>query len=134
MPRTVFIPKFVFALMAASLAFVSFADEPTRIPIVDFSKAEDAVGAIANGDKPGQNIIGRKADGNMTVSKDGGEVDAITAATISSRAYCDAVNRAAKAYWGIRTLSIPKMMPSLKINTNNAAAETEAEEKGADNE
>lgn len=34
----------------------------------------------------------------LKVKKDGGEVDAITAATISSRAYCDAVNRAAKAY------------------------------------
>jgi electron transport complex protein RnfG len=32
------------------------------------------------------------------VVKDGGEVDAITAATISSRAFCDAVNRAAKGY------------------------------------
>ena len=33
----------------------------------------------------------------MTVKKDGGDVDAITAATISSRAFCDAVNRACKA-------------------------------------
>ena len=47
-----------------------------------------------NGDKPGQNIIGRKADGHLTVSKDGGEVDAITAATISSRAFLSAVNAA----------------------------------------
>ena len=30
----------------------------------------------------------------ISVKKDGGEVDAITAATISSRAFCDAVNRA----------------------------------------
>jgi len=30
----------------------------------------------------------------MTVKKDGGEIDAITAATISSRAYCDAIQRA----------------------------------------
>jgi len=30
----------------------------------------------------------------LQVSKDGGDVDAITAATISSRAYCDAVQRA----------------------------------------
>lgn len=30
----------------------------------------------------------------MTVKKDGGQVDAITAATISSRAFCDAVQRA----------------------------------------
>ncbi len=47
-----------------------------------------------NADKPGQNIIGRVADGNMTVSKDGGDVDAITAATISSRAFLKAVNSA----------------------------------------
>ena len=47
-----------------------------------------------NADKPGQNIIGRKADGHLTVSKDGGEVDAITAATISSRAFLGAVNAA----------------------------------------
>ncbi len=33
---------------------------------------------------------------NLTVSKDGGDVDAITAATISSRAFLDAVNRAYK--------------------------------------
>ncbi|MBR5603465.1 MAG: RnfABCDGE type electron transport complex subunit G [Bacteroidales bacterium] len=31
---------------------------------------------------------------NIKVKKDGGDVDAITAATISSRAFCDAVNRA----------------------------------------
>ncbi|MBE9510916.1 MAG: RnfABCDGE type electron transport complex subunit G [Bacteroidetes bacterium] len=35
---------------------------------------------------------------NMNVKKDGGDVDAITASTISSRAYCDAVNRACNAY------------------------------------
>lgn len=46
-----------------------------------------------NADKPGQNIIGRKA-GNLTVSKDGGDVDAITAATISSRAFLKAINSA----------------------------------------
>ena len=32
--------------------------------------------------------------GQLKVKKDGGTVDAITAATISSRAFCDAVNRA----------------------------------------
>ncbi len=35
---------------------------------------------------------------SLTVSKDGGDVDAITAATISSRAYCDAVQRAYDVY------------------------------------
>ena len=47
-----------------------------------------------NADKPGQNVVGRKATGNFTVSKDGGDVDAITAATISSRAFLKAVNEA----------------------------------------
>lgn len=35
---------------------------------------------------------------NMNVKKDGGEVDAITASTITSRAYSDAVMRAYNAY------------------------------------
>ena len=34
----------------------------------------------------------------LSVTKDGGSVDAITAATITSRAYADAVDRAYKAY------------------------------------
>ena len=37
----------------------------------------------------------------LKVRKDNGEVDAITAATISSRAYCDAVQR---AYDGLQTV------------------------------
>lgn len=39
----------------------------------------------------------------LTVSKDGGTIDAVTAATISSRAYCDAVSlawKAASAFFG----------------------------------
>ena len=47
-----------------------------------------------NADKPGQNIIGRQATGQFIVSKDGGDVDAITAATISSRAFLKAINQA----------------------------------------
>ncbi len=38
------------------------------------------------------------ADFKLKVKKDGGEVDAITAATISSRAFCDAVDRAWQVY------------------------------------
>ena len=38
------------------------------------------------------------ADMKMTVKKDGGDVDALTAATISSRAYVDAMSRAHEAY------------------------------------
>ena len=43
-------------------------------------------------------VIGMNAKDNpLFVKKDGGEVDAITAATITSRAFCDAINRAYKA-------------------------------------
>ncbi len=38
------------------------------------------------------------SDFKLKVTKDGGDVDAITASTISSRAFCDAVERAHKAY------------------------------------
>ncbi len=38
------------------------------------------------------------ADMKLAVKKDGGDVDALTAATISSRAYVDAMNRAWTAY------------------------------------
>ena len=45
--------------------------------------------------KNSQSICGKSpAEGPLTVSKDGGEVDAITAATISSRAFLLAVNNA----------------------------------------
>lgn len=48
-------------------------------------------------EKPTRTIIGKNPlVNNLKVSKDGGEVDAITAATISSRAFLDAVNRAAR--------------------------------------
>lgn len=44
---------------------------------------------------PGKN----PADFRLIVKKDGGDVDAITASTISSRAFCDAVDRAYKSIW-----------------------------------
>jgi electron transport complex protein RnfG len=62
------------------------------------------------GKNPGKN--------NLTVSKDGGEVDAITAATISSRAFCDAI---AQAY-GVLTGS-----DAQTAATPSAAAADEAE-------
>ncbi len=42
------------------------------------------------------------ADMKMAVKKDGGDVDALTAATISSRAYVDAMSRAYKAFTQVR--------------------------------
>lgn len=41
-------------------------------------------------------------DFKLKVKKDGGDVDAITAATISSRAYCDALNRAYQIYLKVK--------------------------------
>ena len=41
-------------------------------------------------------------DFKLVVKKDGGDVDAITAATISSRAYCDAVQRAYDIFMKIK--------------------------------
>ena len=43
-------------------------------------------------------IIGKNPAEPLTVSKDGGQVDAITASTITSRAFLLAVNNAYKAY------------------------------------
>jgi len=43
-------------------------------------------------------IIGKDPQEPLTVSKDGGQVDAITASTITSRAFLKAVNNAYKAY------------------------------------
>lgn len=44
-------------------------------------------------------VVGKNpSQSNLTVSKDGGEVEALTAATISSRAYLDAVARAYNAF------------------------------------
>lgn len=50
-------------------------------------------------DKGNQNILGKHPEkNNLTVTKDNGEVDAITAATISSRAFLDAVRVAYETY------------------------------------
>ncbi|MBQ1627470.1 MAG: FMN-binding protein, partial [Prevotella sp.] len=44
-------------------------------------------------------IIGKNPkDKDLTVKKDGGEIDAITASTITSRAFLKAINQAYHAY------------------------------------
>ncbi|HAR38621.1 MAG TPA: electron transporter RnfG [Porphyromonadaceae bacterium] len=54
-----------------------------------------------NQEKPSQSVIGRDlSQGTLTVSKDGGNVDAITASTITSRAFLEAINKAYLAYSG----------------------------------
>lgn len=52
-----------------------------------------------NPDKPNQNVIGKNPKTTkLEVVKDGGEIDAITASTITSRAFLEALQRAYKAY------------------------------------
>lgn len=70
-------------------------------------------------DKPSQNIIGKKA-GALAVSKDGGEIDAITAATISSRAFLKAIN---KAYKAIATEPVEAATGASQLQSNEKEAE-----------
>lgn len=64
-----------------------------------------------NADKPGQNVIGRNPGAaKLEVKKDGGEIDAITASTITSRAFLEALNRAHAGF-------AEKILPELKTTT-----------------
>ncbi len=77
---------------------------------------------FSNEEKPGQNVIGKNpAADNLMVKKDGGSVDAITAATISSRAFLESVQRAYKA-WKSHTdqqNSVPKQNGTNQEGTNS---------------
>ena len=58
-------------------------------------------GMVPRQTRTSQSVLGRNlADGELKVTKDGGDVDAITAATITSRAFLNAVNRAYSAFSG----------------------------------
>lgn len=63
---------------------------------------------------------GKKPNVKLAVKKDGGEIDAITAATISSRAFCNAVNNAYQAF--------QIAINNLNVETLPATAQTEKEE------
>lgn len=52
------------------------------------------INAIAGQDLESKKLV----DGKLAITKDGGDVDVLTAATITSRAYVDAINRAWMAY------------------------------------
>lgn len=72
-------------------------------------------------------------DGRIAVRKDGGDVDALTAATISSRAYCDAVNRAWMACRSVVTGTAPTDVATgaSMTTTANPAAESSASSDAA---
>ncbi len=75
----------------------------------------------------GQQLAQKKlVDGKLAVTKDGGDVDALTAATISSRAYIDAINRAWMAFRSVSTGEEPADAASGATQV----AEPEAQEGG----
>ena len=47
------------------------------------------------------NVIGKNAADGLKVKKDGGDVDAISGSTITSRAFCEAINNAYQTFQGI---------------------------------
>ena len=76
-------------------------------------------------------VQGKEATGTFKVTKDGGEVDALTAATISSRAYLDAVNRACVAMMNMTGQDAPDGVSGATATTeNNEQTEPEAQEGG----
>lgn len=75
----------------------------------------------------GQELAQKKlVGGKLAVTKDGGDVDALTAATISSRAYVDAINRAWMAF---RSVSAGET-PTDTASGASQPAEPEAQEGG----
>ncbi len=70
-------------------------------------------------------------NGMLAVTKDGGDVDALTAATISSRAYVDAINRAWMAYKSV----VDGIAPSAVSGATKQVPANEPEtQKGGKNE
>ena len=85
---------------------------------------------------PNRSIIGRNLSKNeLKVSKDGGDVDAITAATISSRAFLEAVNKAYHACYGNDAQSgASKNEKKDAINTDAKSGSSTNEKGGKTNE
>lgn len=74
-------------------------------------------------DKNRQNVLGKELSaGALKVTKDGGNIDAITAATISSRAFLDAINRAYSAY---KNSPWPEGMTGASVQTGDDETQTE---------
>ncbi|MDR0743737.1 MAG: RnfABCDGE type electron transport complex subunit G [Tannerella sp.] len=84
-------------------------------------------------DKNRRNIIGRNLKkGGLKVANDGGDVDAITAATISSRAFLDAINLAYSAYSG-NTDATSGATGSVDADATSSATGTDTENKATEN-
>ncbi|MEA4917705.1 RnfABCDGE type electron transport complex subunit G [Proteiniphilum sp.] len=89
--------------------------------------------------KLSRSIIGRDLSiGALAVSNDGGDVDAITASTITSRAFLEAVNRAYTAYTASKNVitgdtELPVATNGTGVADNNNEPQT-TEEGGNNNE
>lgn len=85
----------------------------------DATKGEKAVTHEMNK----KSIIGMSpGEGELKVSKDGGQVDAITASTITSRAFLNAINKAYEAY---KTGEVDTVSGASQKNEPATAPETE---------
>lgn len=79
-------------------------------------------------------VKGKQGTATFRVSKDGGEVDALTAATISSRAYLDAVNRACVAMMNVTGQDAPDGVSGATTVAENAEQTEPAAQEGGQNE
>lgn len=78
-------------------------------------------------DKNRQSVIGKNpASDRMSVSKDGGDIDAITAATISSRAFLEAIQKAYNAYMNHNNDAVSGASPVVKENPDDESPKEEA--------
>ena len=79
----------------------------------------------------GRNLAAvRLVAGKLAVRTEGGDADALTAATISSRAYVGAINRAWMAYRSVATGEAAADVASGATNTAAATSEPAAQEGG----
>ena len=67
----------------------------------------------------------------LAVKKDGGDIDAITASTITSRAYVAAVNNALAIYETIVSGGVPDMSAGASLPTEDPAAQSAADTAAA---
>ena len=85
------------------------------------------LGANMTGKFKDQFVEKNPADFRLTVKKDGGDVDAITAATITSRAFSKAVDKAYKAFEANKDKFAPAVeeIPTEELETEEGGTENE---------
>ena len=103
--------------------------EQTETPGLGTKMADE--GNVLLASVKGRKLESKKlVDGKLAVTKDGGDVDALTAATISSRAYVDAINRAWMAYKSVATGEAPTDTASGATGAAGQTNEPAAQEGG----